>query len=251
MGAEWYSIGAEMHSMTVGFGERDKTWSLGYPEKWVEFIKKAREAMGGEVKITYALNYTDQYIIANGSKVWGGELEQWRHFMFSDFSTEKYQKHQQAVRDLWSALDIIGIDYYRAFAGKAQSFSRDHKTLVSQLLDRPKSHADQLDTLMTESAIVLGQEKPVYFQEMGFRSADKSFLNPSAYEDAGGAFNPLHQAAAWEAFFKAYWKVNWPWMAGVGYWQVQVDEDINQKNNTGFTPFAKPEIQKVLKEYLW
>lgn len=250
IGAEWYSVGAEMHSMTSGFGERDKTWSLGYPGKWVEFMKKARAIVGNKVKLTYGLNYTDQYIIANGVKVWGGELEQWRHFLLSDFSTDKYIKHQADLRELWEQFDIIGIDYYRALAGKNQSFSTDHEKLVNQLLDRPRSHADQLDSFVTEVSITLGVDKPFYFQEVGYRSTTKSFLDPSAYEDAVGSFNPLHQAAAWDAFFRAYWEVKWPWMSGMGVWQILVDEDINQVNNTGFTPLGKPQFQSVLRKYL-
>ncbi len=248
--AEWYSVGAEMHSMTSGFGERDKTWSLGFPGKWVEFMKKARAIVGDKIKLTYGLNYTDQYIVVNGIKVWGGELEQWRYFMLSDFNTEKYQKHQADLRELWSQFDIIGIDYYRALAGRSQNFSTDHNTLVGQLLDRPRSHADQLDSFVTEVSITLGQDKPFYFQEVGYRSSARSFLNPSAYEDEGGPYNPLHQAAAWDAFFKSYWEVKWPWMSGVGVWQILVDEEINQTNNTGFTPLGKPQFQNILKKYL-
>lgn len=250
IGAEWYSLGAEMHSMTSGFGDRDKAWSFGYPAKWLDFAWKARTIVGNAVKLTYGLNYTDQYIIVNGIKVWGGELEQWRHFMFSEFKTDRYKKHQIELRKFWSELDIIGIDYYRALAGKAQSFSTNYEGLLSQLLPRPRSHADQLDSLMTEAAVVLGSEKPIYFQEVGYRSCTKSFLDPSAYEEEGGEFNPLHQAVAWDAFFMSYWEPNWPWMSGVGVWQILVDEPASGIGNTGFTPLGKPLFQEVLKKYL-
>lgn len=250
--ADWYSIGAEMHSMTSGLGARakDPQRQLGHPGKWVEMIAKARKIMGPDVKVTYGINYTDQYVLANGQKTWGGELEQWRFFLTEDFQSPAYQAHQINLQALWQSLDIVGIDYYRAMASTSDKFSTDHRALVQQLLPRAQSHASQLDNTLTEIALTVGFEKPLFFQEAGYRSVEKCFLDPSSYESDGGRYSLLHQAAAWDTFFKAYWEPQWPWMAGVGVWQVLVDADTAPVGDKGFTPLSKEPVESVFRRYL-
>lgn len=249
-GAEWYSIGAEMHSMTSGLGERDPQWRLGYPKQWVELIHKARAILGSQTQITYGINYTDQYVLSDGQKTWGGELEQWRYYMTANFQKPANIQHQKDLREFWSLLDVIGIDYYRALASANDRFSNDFATLVRQLEARPQSHASQLDTTLTEMALLDGTLKPLFFQEVGYRSVEKCFLDPSSYEEDGGKYSLVHQGAAWEAFFRAYWAPNWPWMTGMGMWQILVDEDTQAKTDKGFTPLGKEPVESVLKRYL-
>lgn len=249
-GAEWYSVGAEMHSMTSGLGAREPARPLGYPGKWTELVRKAKTILGPAIKVTYGVNYTDQYVLANGQKSWGGELEQWRFFMTEPFTTPSYVKHQKDLQDFWSELDVIGIDYYRAMGRPNDRYGSNFTQLVQQLLPRVLSHASQLDNILTEIAMTVGYERPLYFQEVGYRSVEKCFLDPSSYESDGGRLSLIHQAAAWETFFQGYWKPQWPWMTGVGFWQVLVDEDTSAISDTGFTPLGKKPIEDVLRNYL-
>lgn len=249
-GAEWYSVGAEMNSMTSGLGDRDPTWRLGYPKMWVNLIKKARSVLGNNIKITYGINYTDQYVMAGSQKILGGELEQWRFYLTETFQKSVNIEHQKDMQELWSSLDVIGLDYYRALASANERFANDFLGLAKQLEARPQSHASQLDNTLTEIAMTVGTEKPVFFQEVGYRSVEKCFLDPAAYEADGGKYNLTHQAAAWEAFFRAFWKPQWPWMTGVGMWQVLVDEDTRPETDKGFTPLGKAPIENVLQRYL-
>ncbi len=248
--AEWYSIGAEMHSMTSGLGAREPQRPLGYPAKWSEMIGKAREILGPDIRITYGINYTDQYVLANGRKTWGGELEQWRFFLTEPFKNRTYQNHQRDLQAFWQALDVIGIDYYRAMASSSEKFVVEHEALVRQLLPRVQSHASQLDNTLTEIAMIVGEEKPLYFQEVGYRSVEKCFLDPSSYESDGGKYSLLHQAAAWDTFFRSYWVPQWPWMAGLAVWQVLVDEDTGTVSDKGFTPLLKAPTEEVFRQYL-
>ncbi len=249
-GAAWYSIGAEMNSMTSGLGERDRTMRLGYPKQWVQLVKKARAILGSQTKITYGINYTDQYIVTGGLKTWGGELEQWRYYLTEPFRQPVNIQHQKDLQEFWSSLDVIGIDYYRAFANSKDRFSTDFTQLVKQIQERPLSHASQLDNVLTEVAMTIGSEKPVFFQEVGYRSVEECFLHPASFESEGGKSNPMHQAAAWEAFFRAYWQPQWPWMTGVGVWQVLVDEDAAGPQDRGFSPLGKPSVEDVFLRYL-
>lgn len=250
VGAEWYSIGAEMHSLTSGLGDRDANWRLGYPQMWVDFIHKARAVLESKVKITYGINYTDQYVLADRQKTWGGELEQWRYYLTGTFQKPVNVQHQKNLRELWTALDVIGIDYYRALATSTEAFSNNFAVLVGQLEPRAQSHASQLDNSLTEIALTIGTEKPLFFQEVGYRSVEKCFLDPSAYEGDGGKYNLIHQAAAWEVFLRAYWVPSWPWMTGFGLWQVLVDEDTVATKDKGFTPLGKGPVENVLQKYL-
>ena len=248
-GAEWYSVGAEMNSMTSGLGAREPSQAMGYPKKWTQLIQKARTILGTQTKITYGVNYTDQYVIANDQKIWGGEFEQWRFYLTDTFKTPAYQQHQKDMQELWESLDVIGIDYYRAMGSSRDRFGNDLPTLVKQLSPRAESHASQLDNSLTEIAMTVGYEKPLFFQEAGWRSVEKCFLEPASYEDNGGKYNLVHQAAAWESFFKAYWVPRWPWMSGVGTWQVLVDEDTNAATDKGFTPLGKTQLEGIFQKY--
>lgn len=251
IGASWYSIGAEMHSMTSGLGERHSKKRFGHPGKWVSMIQKAKAILGSATALTYGINYTDQYIIANKQKIWGGELEQWRHDISADFKDSKSLSHQKAMRELWAQLDVVGIDYYRALGSKGSSYPRDDfDKLVVQLLPRAQSHASQLDTILTEIMLTVMDEKPLYFQEVGYRSVEKTFLDPSSYESDGGKLSHVHQAAAWETLFQAYWQPNWPWMRGFGMWQILVDDGITPSEDKGFTPLNKPLLEGVLRRNL-
>ncbi|QLY26372.1 hypothetical protein [Bdellovibrio sp. KM01] len=248
-GADMYSIGAEMNSMTSGLGDREPTWRLGYPAKWVEMIRKAREILGAETKITYGINYTDQYVQVGGQKIVGGEIEQWKFYLTETFEKPANQKHQKDLQELWNSLDVVGFDYYRALASSHEKFSTDYSTLLRQLEARPQSHASQLDTVLTEIALTLGAEKPAYIQEVGYASVENCFLEPAAYESSKGKLNLAHQSAAWESFLKAFWEPQWPWMSGFGMWQVLVDENTTE-NDKGFTPLHKKSMHDVLKKYL-
>lgn len=249
-GAEWYSIGAEMNSMTSGLGEQNRNRELGYPEKWVELLRKARSILGNATRISYGVNYTDQVVREKGQKIQGGELEQWRFYLVENFTEPRLVRHQQGMRALWASLDSIGLDYYRALATPRSSYPLQLRPLSDLLLERAGSHATQLNNTLTEISMTVGTEKEIFFEEVGYRSATESFLRPATYERKPGIYNPLHQAAAWDAFFRAYWEPGWKWMSGVAMWQVLVDEEPVGAGNTGFSPLGKTMTEEVLMKHL-
>ena len=250
-GASWYSIGAEMNSMTTGRGNRKGEQARGFPRDWVKLIDKARAMLGGGTKITYGVNYTDQVTSEGGTRIDGGEIEQWRYFLTQTFRKPADLEHQAGMQELWKALDSIGIDYYRALASERRSYPGELGALSRLLTERAKSHANQLDNALTEISLNLGVDKPVYFQEMGYRSVTESFLRPASYESRKGTFNELHQAAAWDAFLTAFWDPGWPWFEGTGLWQVLVDKDIDPRTDTGFSPLGKPLSEAVLSRHFY
>lgn len=245
LGVSWYSIGAEMHSMTSGRGSRAGGYKYGFPEKWVSLIGRAKEILGPGVKVTYGINYTDQIVRDGGSSVLGGEIKQWHVFMTNTPRNKEEARLQEGLQKLWGALDIVGVDYYRALAS-GRRFPEEFEGLASLLAERTASHASQLDTMVTELDLITGRTSPVFLQELGYRSVTNSFLSPASYEERGGETNQMHQAAAWEAVLRGYWDPGWPWMAGLGAWQVLVDEDIGARQS-GFSPLGNELTEAVFR----
>ncbi len=243
----WYSIGAELNSMTVGLGARHPQQAFGYPHRWIEFIDKIRlNYLGYLVPVTYGINYTDQYILANGFKIVGGELEQWRFYLTAEFKSEEYKNYQNTLRALWARFDIIGIDYYRALASQNSTLPLSFDDLSIFLSQRAYSHAEQLNQALIEISLILNvNSQPVFFQELGYRSVTKSFLSPSEYESDMGQANMVHQASAWKGFLLGFVEPNWDWIQGFGVWQHLVDRPIDDVDLKGFSPIGKELSESV------
>ncbi|MDX9731322.1 MAG: hypothetical protein RBT63_06080 [Bdellovibrionales bacterium] len=246
-GVAAYTIGAELHSLTTGKGERDRRRPHGYPERWVEMVREARRTMGSSVQLIYDINYTDQYILADGVKKLGGEFEQFRWDMTRTPKTAREREYQASLVEFWRSLDRIGIDLYRPLASRRTSVNAP--TLLRDLRARVDSYATQLDTALFEIEMATGVSKELELKEVGYRSVEWGFLNPAAYETAGGRFSALHQALAWDALLGGFVSASWPWMKGVHVWEVNVDRDHMNARDTGFTPLGKPASEEVFARY--
>lgn len=246
--ASWYSIGAEMHSMTSGLGSRDPARHFGYPELWIKMIEKARPLLGN-TKITYGANYTDQYVLENGNRTWGGELEQWRYYLTANLLTQQEQDHQKNLRLLWGALDFMGVDFYRSLGDSSTDYPTELSPLADLLEISTRNHAEDLRSLQRQITTATGYTRDLFLQEIGYRSVEKSFVKPYIYEGDNAPINFMHQAAAWEAVLRSFWIPQTPVVSGVGIWQVLVDEDTDLAPNGGFSPLGKPMTEKILRSY--
>jgi hypothetical protein len=246
--AAWYSVGAEMHSMTSGLGSRDPSRKLGYPDLWVEMIEKARPLLGN-TKITYGANYTDQYVLEEGRRTWGGELEQWRYYLTQNMNSPEEVEHQNNLRRLWQSLDFIGIDFYRSLGDEHTNYPADFTPLANLLDDATQSLSSDLSLVLQEIDSTMGLSKKLFIQEIGYRSVEKSFVKPYLYEGDNIPINYIHQAAAWEAILRSFWKPTTPMISGIGIWQVLLDDDTDMIVNGGFSPLGKEPSENVLKKY--
>ncbi|MBO9667409.1 MAG: hypothetical protein J7501_11435 [Bdellovibrio sp.] len=248
-GAVWYSIGAEMHSLTSGLGSRSSFWRFGYPELWVDFVQKARTVLGPKVKITYGVNFTDQYVLEDGIRTWGGEFEQWRHDLTFVPKTLQETKHQTNLRKFWQALDFIGLDYYRSLGSANAKYPEDYQKLVEVLSSFSLQYASYLEGSRDQINNLITADKSLAVQEVGYRSVDKCFVSPYLYEGDEAPINYMHQAAAWDAMLLSLWTPRSPWMVSVGIWQVLMDDDSDLYINGGFSPLGKEPTENVLKKY--
>jgi hypothetical protein len=252
VGATWYSLGAEMHSMTSGFGERNPTSPHGYPAEWVKLIQRAREIAGPTVQLTYGVNYTDQYVLEEGQRSWGGEFEQWRYDITFLARTTEDIEHQLNMRALWRALDFVGLDFYRSLGKASDEYPKVFSELSDKLYEYTHSHIAHLYWAWSTMSQVSGASPPMALQEIGYASVQNCFVAPYLYEDSKSKVNYLHQAAAWDALLRA---LTMPlpttnWMREIGIWQVLVDDDSDLFPKGGFSPLGKPLTADILKRYL-
>lgn len=250
--AKWYSLGAEMHSMTSGFGERNPRSPHGYPQEWIKLVQRAREIVGPQVQLTYGVNYTDQYVLEEGERSWGGEFEQWRYDMTFLARKSSDIRHQKLMRQLWRSFDFIGLDFYRSL-GKAQdTYPKIFSELSDKLYELSYSHLAHLYWAWSTMSMVSGATPPMALQEIGYASVEKCFVAPYLYEDEDAHINYLHQAAAWDALLRAV-TMQLPtsgWMQEIGIWQVLVDEDTDLHPKGGFSPLGKPLTIDTIRKYL-
>ena len=247
--AVWYSVGAEMHSMTSGLGSRSPLSRFGYPLQWVQFINQARTVLGPHVMITYGVNYTDQYVLEDGVRTWGGEFEQWRHDLTFTPKNPTEEQHQENMKALWRSLDFAGLDYYRALGSAKTKYPANYNDLVPVLYSMSEAYALSLDQTLAQISTATETHRPLAIQEVGYRSVEKCFVSPYLYEGDHTPINYQHQAAAWDALLASLWNEKRPWMRGVGLWQVLLDDDSDLEINAGFSPLGKEPAEQVLKKY--
>lgn len=244
-----YTIGAELHSMTTGLGERRPKRPRGEPAKWTELVRYAKSILGSSAEVVYDVNYTDQYVLEDGTRKLGGEFEQFRFELTREYRKPQDLKFQNDLREFWASLDLIGIDMYRALSSRRSGHPSDLTALASRLRTRADSHATQLDTSLLEIEVATGESKNLELKEIGYRSVEGSFVDPASYESSGGRLSVLHQAGGWMAILDAFLVAEWPWFKGVHVWETNVDRDHTDSRDLGFSPLGKPESEAVFQDY--
>lgn len=246
---EEFTIGAELYSMTVGVEDQWKEFPYGFPGRWLNLLKYARTKLP-KARLMYDINFTDDSVKNDGFEKVGGELERWRYRLvdLANPTNESERLIWQQLVEFWTGLDAIGIDMYRSLGDSNVRYSSDYKTLVGQLKERTESYAGQLDNVMTEIAVTLGVEKPVIMKEVGYRSVELGFIDPFTYAGTG-KYNEMHQAAAYEALFEAFWAPGWRWFQGIGFWDIPIDPANHGPQDIGFSPIRKKATEGIVKKY--
>ncbi len=250
--ADSFTMGSELYSMTVGIEDQWKEHPHGFPGRWLALLKYVKTKLSAQTQVMYDINFTDDSILQGGVGASGGELERWRYRLV-DLASPKDPDQEKIWKDLvqfWSELDFIGIDMYRSFATPTDVLPSDYNQLVDVLGLRANRFASQLDSTLIEIESVTGVHKKVVFKEVGFRSVDRGFVNPFQYTSSGGQVNLDHQAAAYEAFFKAFWAPAWDWFEGVVFWDVSIAPSLSGPTDASFSPLGKPATEAVLRRYL-
>lgn len=247
--ADEFTIGAELYSMTVGVEDQWKEHPYGFPGRWLELLRYTRSKLPN-ARLMYDINFTDDSVNTGGLTASGGEFERWRYRLV-ELANPSNPQEAQIWNDLvsfWKELDAVGFDIYRSLASHNESLPLNRAELTSVLKNRADSYATQLDTGLMEIEFTLDHHKKAIIKEIGFRSVERGFIDPFAYAGSG-TLNLLHQSAAYDAIFQAFWKPQWPWFGGINFWDIAVDDSKVGPEDTGFSPLGKPETEEIVKSY--
>lgn len=246
---EEFTIGAELYSMTVGIEDQWEAYPYGFPGRWLELLRYVRGKLP-QARLMYDINFTDDTVNAGGLTAAGGEFERWRYRLV-DLAHPSNPGEYKIWSDLvsfWKELDAVGLDIYRSLASPNQVLPQDFGSLVTTLKSRADSYATQVDTALMQIEFTVEQAKPAIVKEIGFRSVEKGFIEPFAYAGTG-VVNIAHQAAAYKAIFEAFWAPQWPWFAGINWWDINIDPSRTGRNDNGFSPIGKSETEAVIGDY--
>lgn len=249
---EEFTIGAELYSMTVGIEDQWKAYPYGFPGRWLALLRYARAKLGAGTRIMYDVNFTDQSNDSSGQVgASGGELERWRYRLV-DLANPRDPAEAVIWRDLadfWKELDAVGIDFYRSLASKQNKIPSQYDDLVRHLTTYAERYATQLDSTLTEIDATIGSTSKAILKEVGYRSVTNGFIEPFHYVRPGDAVNIPHQAAAYEAVFRAFWAPMFPWAAGIVFWDSSVNPLLSGPMDTGFNPLGKEQTENVIRSY--
>lgn len=249
--ADYFTIGAELYSMTVGLEDQWPEQPFGFPGQWLKLLRytKAKLSSVG-TKIVYDINFTDDSNTGDsGLLKSGGELERWRYRLVDladPTDPAEFEIWQQLVQ-FWTELDFIGIDMYRSLAENVDDTPQGFESIVPYLQKKSDAYAAQLDTTLLEIEITLDVQKKAILKEIGYRSVDNSFVDPFSYADGEGVYNEEHQAAAYRAIFESFWAPGFDWFEGIAFWDIPVDPKPQGQGDTSFSPLGKPLTEAQIK----
>ncbi len=252
---EQFTMGAELYSMTVGIEDQWKEKPHGFPGRWLELLRYIKTKLPSTTQVMYDINFTDDKISgsAGGLGEFGGEFARWRYRLVdlaNPIKPEELEIWKNLV-NFWKELDAIGIDMYRSLATEGTKISPDTNELIKTLKETTDRFATQIDNGLFEIENAVGQSKSIILKEIGFRSVEKSFIDPFLYVDADrGTVNLQHQYAAYDAIMQSFWKSNWDWFGGIVFWDISVDPNLHGEKDAGFSFLRKEPTEKLLKTYL-
>lgn len=247
--ADEFTLGAELYSMTVGIEDQWLAHPHGFPGRWLALLTYLKGHLP-QAALMYDINFTDDKIQAGSLTEFGGELARWR-YRIVDLANPQNESENLIWRDLvnfWSKLDGIGIDVYRSLATKQQAIPTDYSALVEMLTDTASRYASQIDNAIVQIESITGKSTPVWFKEVGYRSVEKGFIDPFTYSGTG-KLDVSHQAAAYEAIFRAFWEPGWEWFNGFVFWDASVAPALHGGSDIGFSPLGKSATEGVIRRY--
>jgi len=247
---EEFTIGAELYSMTVGIEDQWKKFPYGFPGRWLELLNYVRGKLLPTCRIMYDINFTDDKVEAGGLEQFGGEFARWRYRIvdLANPTSPEENKIWKNLVDFWRGLDAVGIDMYRSLATKTQQTPNRYDDLVGTLQQTSDRYASQIDNALFEIENTVGKKKELILKEIGYRSVEKGFVDPFVYAGVG-TLSLEHQAAAYEAIFRSFWKQKWEWFRGIVFWDASVDKKLQGPKDIGFSPIGKEMTEQVLKTY--
>lgn len=170
-----------------------------------------------------------QTLIANMRKIYTGKL------VYDANSTnnngDPFEDEKESI-GFWGSLDYAGLSvYYDLNTG-----ANDVNSLESQW-----NYWNTNDLQSFQQRV----GKQLFFTEVGYRSVDAAHQSPWD-SSKGGGYNPTEQANDYQAFL-SYWN-NYPYVAGVFWWNWQSNPNGGGSGNTDYTVQNKP-AQQIMTQW--
>lgn len=241
---EEFTVGAELYSMTVGVEDQWTKYPFGFPREWTVLIRDIKAKLGSKTRIMYDINYTDKTRNSDGTGPSGGELERWRYRLVDLKDDPSWPQ----MRDFWLEIDVVGLDVYRSLFPRGVEIPTDEVTLLNELRTRADQYATDIDSKLFDIETAVGQTKQTIIKEIGFKSCFGCFIDPFLYDDSRtNAYIP-HQALSYQAVMDAFVKPQWPWLAGITFWDIANDPARSGVSDPGFSPRGKAETENVIRK---
>jgi hypothetical protein len=133
----------------------------------------------------------------------------------------------------WDAVDFIGIDAYYVLTDK-----------TDPTLDELKAAWVDMGYVETMAGLAEKYDRPVLITEIGYRSADGTIKTPWDWDDL--PLDLQEQADAYQAAMDVMW--GQPWLAGIYWWNWEVNPQKGGLEDKGYSPHGKP-AEDVLRVY--
>ncbi|MBN1976783.1 MAG: hypothetical protein JW918_05230 [Anaerolineae bacterium] len=131
----------------------------------------------------------------------------------------------------WDALDFIGIDAYYVLTDR-----------TDPTLDELKAAWVDKGYVETMANLAKKYDKPVLITEIGYRSADGTIKTPWDWDDL--PLDLQEQADAYQAALDVL--RDQPWLAGIYWWNWDVNPQKGGVEDKDYTPYGKP-AEEVLR----
>jgi len=133
----------------------------------------------------------------------------------------------------WDAVDLIGIDAYYVLTDR-----------TDPTVDALKAAWVDKGYVETMAGLAKKYDKPILITEIGYRSADGTIRTPWDWDDL--PLDLQEQADAYEAALAVLW--NQSWLAGIYWWNWDVNPQKGGLEDKDYTPYGKP-AERVLRAY--
>jgi ligand-binding sensor domain-containing protein len=133
----------------------------------------------------------------------------------------------------WDAVDLIGVDAYYVLTDKTDPTVEELKAAWVE-----RGYFDTLAGLAQKHG------KQILITEIGYRSADGTIRVPWDWNEL--PLDLQEQADGYQAALEVFW--GQPWLAGIYWWNWDVNPQKGGVEDTDYTPYGKP-AEEVIRTY--
>jgi hypothetical protein len=212
--------------------EEQRDWDafFRYYKRWIAHYALLSEMYGFDALcIGTELRYTTlkqpaqwQALISDLRRIYGGTLT---------YAANWGEEAEKMV--FWSDLDVIGVNCYYPLHHSPDATEAELAAGATRIMDKLERIAQAAD-------------RPMWFTEVGFRSAASPWVSPHA-EAGDRPIDTLAQAKCYELLLSAV--AERPWLRGLFWWKWPSDMSHNESKGRGYMPLGKPTERVLAKAY--